>query len=285
MRSVTRLDQRRATALARLLDRALGLAVHGEHVGAVDDDAVEPVGGSTVGEMLDRVLEVARRRVRPLVVVDHEHDGEPAHAGEVHPLVGVAAGGGALAAPGDRDTPLLADAEGERHADSHGQHRRQVADHGVQPQAGVAEVDVAVAAARRAVRATHVLGEDAPRLDAARDVDAHVALQWGTDVVRAHRGRHTDRGRLVPAARVEGPRDLALLVEDVAALLDPARDQHVAVDAEEILVDEAGVLHLLERADRLRFPDCHSSPGLAVVGLHSTARRGGPDPCPRTVSA
>ena len=134
------------------------------------------------------------------------------------------------------------------------------------PRLGVAEVDVAVAPPRRAVRAAHVLGEDAPGLDPARDVHADVALQRRADVVRAHRGRDTDRGCLVAAARVERARDLALLVEDVAALLDRAGDQHVAVDAEEVLAVEAGVLHLLERADGLRFPDCHSSPGLAVVG-------------------
>ena len=46
------LDQRRAAALARLLDRALGLAVDGEHVGSVHDDALEPVGRGAVGEVL-----------------------------------------------------------------------------------------------------------------------------------------------------------------------------------------------------------------------------------------
>ena len=178
-----RLDQRRAAALARLLDRALRLAVDGEHVGAVDDDALEPVAGGAVGEVLDRVPEVGRRRVRPLVVVDHEHDRQPAHAGEVHALVRVAAGGGALAAPGDRDAALLADPEREPHADRDGEHRRQVAHHRVQPEPGVADVDVPVAAVGRAVGAAHVLREDPPRLDAARDVHAHVALQRAADVV------------------------------------------------------------------------------------------------------
>jgi hypothetical protein len=44
----------------------------------------------------------------------------------------------------------------------------------------------------------------------------------------------------------------------VAALLDPARDQHVAVDSHQVLSVEAGLLHLLQRADRLGFPgDSH----------------------------
>ena len=118
------LDQRRAAALARLLDRAPRLAVDGEHVGAVDDDALEAVGLGAVGEVLDRVLEVGRRRVRPLVVVADEDDRQLAHAGEVHRLVRVAARRGALAEPADRDAALLADPEGERAADRDRQHRR-----------------------------------------------------------------------------------------------------------------------------------------------------------------
>ena len=90
-------------------------------------------------------------------------------------------------------------------------------------------MDVPVSAGHRAVDPAHVLREDAPRLDPTRDVDAHVALERRPDVVRPHRGRDADGGRLVAAPRVERARDLPLLVEDVAALLDPARHQHVAV--------------------------------------------------------
>ena len=53
MASCQALEQRRPAALARLLDRALGLAVDGEHVGAVDDDALEAVRLRAVGEVLD----------------------------------------------------------------------------------------------------------------------------------------------------------------------------------------------------------------------------------------
>ena len=98
------LDQRRPAAGARLLDRALRLAVDGEHVGAVDDDAVEAVRLRAVGDVLGRVLEVRRRRVGPLVVVADEDDRQLADAGEVHPLVRVAARGGALAEPARRAT-------------------------------------------------------------------------------------------------------------------------------------------------------------------------------------
>src|SRR5262249_2474743 len=135
---------------------------------------------------------------------------------------------------------------------------REVADHGEQAEVGVGHVDVSVLALRGAVRAAHVLGEDLPRLDTARDVDAHVAVERRADVVRPHRGRDADGRGLVPTARGGRAGDLALLVQDVAALLDAARDQHVAVDAEEILAVEPRLLDLPERADGLRFArDCH----------------------------
>ena len=92
---------------------------------------------------------------------------------------------------------------------------------------------------RRPVDAAHVLREDPPRLDAAGDVDAHVAVERRAHVVGPHRGRDADRRGLVPAARVEAAGDLPLAVEDVAALLDPAREEHVAVDAEQVLAVEA----------------------------------------------
>ncbi len=232
--------------LARLLDRALRLAVDGEHVGAVDHDAVEAVRLGAVGDLLDRVLEVGGRRVRPLVVVADEDHGQPPHAGEVHRLVAVAARGGAFAEPADGDAVLLADAEGERAADRHREHRRQVADHRDQAEVRVGHVDVAVLAACGPAGAAHVLREDPPGLDTARDVHAHVAVERRADVLRPHRRRHADGRRLVPPARVERAGDLALLVEDVAALLDAARDEHVAVDAEEILAVEAGLADLGE---------------------------------------
>jgi hypothetical protein len=167
--------------------------------------------------------------------------------------VSVAARGRALAEPGDRDALLLADSESERAADRNRQHRRQVADHREQAEVRVRHVHVAVPPARRPVLASHVLGEDPPRLDAARDVDPHVAVQRRADVVPAHRGRDSDRRRLVPAAGVERAGDLALLVEDVAALLDAARDQHVAVDRQQVLAVETCFADLVQGADRLGF--------------------------------
>ena len=247
------LDQRRPAAVARLLDGALGLAVDGEHIGAVDHDSLEPVRLRTVGDVLDGVAEVRRRRVRPLVVVADEHDREAPDPGKVHALVGVAARGGALAEPGERDARLLPDPEGERAADRDRQHRRQVADHRDRPEAQVGHVHVSVTPARRPILAAHVVREDPPRFHPARDLDAQVAVQHRRDVVGPHRHRHPDRRALVPASGVERARDLALPVKDVAALLDPTRDQHVAVDRQQVLAIETRLSDLGQGADRLRF--------------------------------
>jgi hypothetical protein len=90
-------------------------------------------------------------------------------------------------------------------------------------------------------------------------VDSHVAVERRADVVRAHRGADADGCGLVPASRVERPGDLPLLVEDVPPLLDPAGDEHLAVDREQVLAVEACLLHLLERAQRLGFAYGHAA--------------------------
>src|SRR4029078_9044396 len=154
----------------------------------------------------------------------------------------------------------------------------------VEPEPRVAHVDVAVAAARGAVFAPHVLGEDAPRLDAARDVDAHVALQRRADVVPPHRRRHAHGGGLVPAPGVERSGDLPLLVQDVPALLDRTGDEHVAVHPEEVLAVAPRLLPLLQGLARLGLAYCHvdtSLPGrrtawtLPVDPAGGRARGGG----------
>src|SRR5262245_4034316 len=131
-------------------------------------------------------------------------------------------------------------------------------DHRNRPDRHVPEVDVAVASSRRPVLAAHVLREDSPRLDAAHDVNAHVTLRRSGDVVRMERRGDADRGRLVALSRVEAARDLALLVEDVPALLDPAGEEHVAEHPQEVGAVEPGLSDLVQRADRGCFPDdCH----------------------------
>jgi hypothetical protein len=118
------LDQGRASALARLLDRQLRLPVDGENVRPVHDDALEAVGLGTVGDLLARVLEVCRCRVSPLVVVADEDHGQLPYAREVHPLMGVAPGGRSVAEPRDGDALLTPDPERKGAPDRDREHRR-----------------------------------------------------------------------------------------------------------------------------------------------------------------
>jgi hypothetical protein len=143
-------------------------------------------------------------------------------------------------------------ADGDRH------HRRQVADHRDQAQPDVGHVDVAVLPCGEAVGAAHVLGEDAPRRRAPRHVNAHVALDRRADIVGLHGGCDSHRGAFVASPRVKTARDLSLAVEDVAALLDPPRDQHVAVDLEQVLAIEVGGANILGGLDWRGFSRyCH----------------------------
>ena len=106
----------------------MSLAVDGEYIGAVHHDALEAVRGPPIGEMLTGVLEPVGGRVCELVVVDHVHDRQLSHARQVHRLVHVAAGRGAVATPAQCDPILVPQLKRERNPGDHGDHRRQVAD-------------------------------------------------------------------------------------------------------------------------------------------------------------
>ena len=120
------LDQRRAVARQRPLARLAGGLEHRLGVVAVDRLAGEAVGGGAL-DGIDGELLVGRRRVRVLVVLEHEDHRQPLDAGPVHGLVEVAARGGAVAEPGHRHALLAAHLEGHRQpgGDEHhvGQHR------------------------------------------------------------------------------------------------------------------------------------------------------------------
>ena len=89
-----------------------------------------------------------------------------------------------------------------------------MADHRVQAELGYLHVDVPVATSRRASRPMYCAKI---RRDPARDVDAHVAVKRGADVVRAIAVPTPTAHSLVPATRVERAEGSSpLLVEDVA---------------------------------------------------------------------
>ena len=233
-------DERRSSSVTCLLDRQLRLAVHGEDVGTVDHDPFEAIRLGAVGQVLAGVLEVRRSRVGPLVVVADEDDGEPANAREVHRLVDVSSSGRPVAEPRHGDPPLAANPEGQGHSDSDRRHRAHVAHHRHHAEARVGHVDVPFPPAHGPVHPSHVLSEDPPRREAADDVHAHVALRGRRRVLWPEGHAASDGGSLVPATRVEASGHLALLVEDQAALLDTARQQHRAKHPDQLFASELG---------------------------------------------
>ena len=111
-----------------------------------------------------------------------------------------------------------------------GKYRREVADHRDHPDSLSRRYGCCRPCRGGAVCTAHVVERSAPGLEAAHDVHAQVAVERGADIVGLHRRCDPDRRGFVAASRVEPAGDLALLVEDVPALLEPPGDQHVAVD-------------------------------------------------------
>ena len=222
-----RLDQRRPAAGHGPLTRRQRRLEHRLRVVAVDGHPGASVGlGALDG--VDGELLVDRRRVGVLVVLQDEHDRQLLNPGPVHRLVEVAAGGRAVAEPGQRAAPLAAQLERHRHA---GRHQHHVGEHRDHPDAApraVAEVHVAVAPAGDAGRPAHVLGEDLDRRHAADQVRGQVTVQDAQPILGGHRERRAGRDGLLAVPVVERAGNLALAVEAHRPLLDAAHHQHRA---------------------------------------------------------
>src|SRR5262245_43406862 len=106
------LDEARPLTVAGRGYGLLGGLPHGEDIVAVDLLAGEAGGDGLLRQGRARRLESERHRDRPLVVVDHEHDGQLLDAGEIHGLVDIALGGGAVAQQADGDARLSAQLDG-----------------------------------------------------------------------------------------------------------------------------------------------------------------------------
>ena len=219
------LDQRRAAARARLVERLQRLAV--DHVGvvAVDHDLRQAVGGGAVAGRARHRGHVADRRVFHVeVVLADEHHRQLPHRGEVQRLVERADVGGAVAEEADRHVlvALVLRPPGRAAGD------RQVrADDGVGAHHAVllgGEVHRAALAAHQPVVALHQLAQHL--LDrhaagqrvgmAAIGAERKIALLHGDGEARGH--------RLLPERQVAGALHQVLQKQVVGALLGLADD-------------------------------------------------------------
>ena len=173
------------------------------------------------------------RRVGVLVVVDDVDDRQAAHAGQVHRLVHVAARGRAVAAPADRDPRLAAQLEGQRDAGDDRDHGRQVADAGQQAHDRARSRWCAGSSRGRRWRRRSgpCTGRRSPPGRTPRTTCTPMLRCSGEATSSSPIARgDADRRGLVAAAGVVAAGQPARLEQQVAALLDRARGQHVAVD-------------------------------------------------------
>ena len=183
-----RLDQRGRAVAAGMAQRPLEHGPHGDDVVAVDLLAGDARGHRLLRQRLGGGLRRARHGNRPLVVVDDEHHRQPPDPGEVHGLVDVAFGAGAVAEDADRHARLVPELERERHTDGVGCLRSD------------RHADRKVLARAREARATLVPAPVAERFherDAAPKLRAELAKRRQQHILGPHRGTDPDHHGLL----------------------------------------------------------------------------------------
>ena len=257
------LDQRGPLAGARALDGLAAGGVDREDVVAVHLDARQAVGERLLRDGLGVRLLLERHRDRPLVVLAHEDDRHVPDAREVERLVEVALGRRAVAEVRHHDDVVVAILRGVGEAD------------GVRQLGRDGNRDGEVALIGGGLTTFQVAGEEQQQL-----LDRPAAPD--------HRGRFTERGH----HPVRGPqhgdaaelgRLLTLDGRECAgaplplqahhALVEPARQQHRAVQALELGARQAGIESAVEVAfgveDRQIFD---REPGFQRGSRHSGLR-------------
>ena len=227
------LEERRARALARPLERAGDRVLDGEQVVPVHDLARHPVAGRAVGEILDRALRPPVGRERELVVLADEDDRQRPGRGEVHPLVRRALAGRAVAEEGDRRLARPAQLRGQGRA-------ARVRDPGADDPVAAEDVEREVGDVHRAAEPLAVarplpehLGHHPAEVGPGRDQVAVRAVMADEVVRLAHHAGGADGDRLLPDAAVRRAEDDALLEELRGAVLEAADQRHQPVLLEE----------------------------------------------------
>jgi hypothetical protein len=234
----------------RALARLGGSLEHCLHVVAVHLHAVEPVGGRAL-DRIDHELAFVGCGVCVLVVLQHEHKRQLAHAGHVHGLVPLAVGGRAVPEPGHGYPLLATHLKRQRQSAGHEGHVGQHRDHPDAAQVLIAEMHVAVTTAREAARAAHHLGQHASGPHAAQQMRAEVPVQDAGAVARGQCEGRSHRHRFLSASVVEAAGDLALTVKVERPLLGGSHEEHVAHQLAAVVHRQPGLVgQVLMRVDR-----------------------------------
>src|SRR6266542_1746444 len=213
-----------------LVDRLDVLAVglqrlHAERLGALR-------------EIAQRCVLRLRRRLGPLVVLEHEDGGNAPELREVERLVEGADVRRAVAEEGERDARLAAHLEGERGA---GHLRQAAADHGVGahvPALDVVEMHRAAVAVRAPLLLAVELGHHLVRVRPLRERVPVCAMSRGDHVALLERAADTDGAGFLADGHVQEAGQLAGAEALLDLLLEAADEQHLAQRVEKVALRE-----------------------------------------------
>src|SRR4051812_33434837 len=226
-----RLDELRALAAPRPLDRLGRDLAHLPDVVAVDRDRRDPERRRAVGDLAGGDVLVGRE-LAVAVVLAHEHDGEAEDLGEVQALVEVALVDGAVAEERDRHRALAGALESER--DAGGRRDAPTDDPEAADQAVLERDDVhrAGAAGVDPGRAAEQLVEQGLRRDPERERMAVAAVGARHAVGLREHGRDAGTAGLLAGAQVRGAVHEALEEQRLHLVLEAADQPHAAVELE-----------------------------------------------------
>ena len=232
-----------------MLERLARRLVDGLDVLAVDLDRLHAERLRALGEVADRRVLRLRRRLGPVVVLEHEDGGDLPELRHVERLVERADVRRAVAEERNRDARLAAHLERERGARDL---RQAAADDGVRTEVAaldVVEVHRAAVAVRAALLLAVQLGHQFVRVRPLRERVPVRAVRRRDHVAVLERAADADGARLLADRHVQEARQLAGAEALLHLLLEPADEQHLAQDVGEIALRERRLcLHLCHGA-------------------------------------
>ena len=264
--------------LARAVERFGHRLVGRDRAEAVAHHARQAVARRLVRDVGDLHLLVLRRRDRPLVVLDEEHDREAVDRGVVDRLVPLALGRRAFTVAADHGAAGLA-AIPERGRDAHGV-RAVPRDDGRDRQHAQIVVRVVVGELpphRTIGLASEQRREDLERAHPDAQRQPEIAIVRDEHVLPATEGRRRAGLDRFVAFGAQRERDLPLAVELKAAVVELALQQHVAEHRDELFVAQTGAVELPAARGR-RFRHRVDPLGPCEVRTADTRARGAATP-------